>query len=54
MRWQSAVGKTADETWSACDAPPIDAAAKEQGAKALAKALLEWLAQILKDWKFFS
>jgi hypothetical protein len=47
VRWERARGRTPDEAWASCQAPPIDAASQERSWTALLQAIADWIARYI-------
>jgi hypothetical protein len=47
-----AQGHTSEVAWNYCKAPPQDAAERERRSITLLRAFLEWLQDLMKDWRF--
>jgi hypothetical protein len=52
VRWQRALGDTVEAAWNRCDAPPENAAELERQSVTLARAIIEWIRALTKDWRF--
>jgi hypothetical protein len=52
VRWQRARGDTVEASWNHCNAPPENAAELERQSVTLARAIIEWIRALTKDWRF--
>ena len=52
VRWQRALGNSVDSAHSYCDAPPLNAAEAERQSVTLAAAILAWVRELTKNWRF--
>lgn len=52
VRWQRALGKTPSETWSFCEAPPLNAADNERTTVSLMQAIAAYIREITRGWLF--
>jgi hypothetical protein len=52
VRWQRARGDTSDAAWNYCKAPPQNAAELERQSITLARAIMEWIEELIRNWRF--
>lgn len=52
VRWQRARGDTIDAAWNYCNAPTQNAAELERQSITLARAIIEWIRALVRDWRF--
>jgi hypothetical protein len=50
VRWEKARGKSADDAWAFCQAPPLNAAGNERGYRAFVGWLVNYLNSHLPGW----
>jgi hypothetical protein len=52
VRWQLSIGQTAEQAWSFCQAPPLEANANERSWNTFAAALVAAIVEATRGWLF--